>query len=269
MNRDALPMRGPSNAFAGPFHGHALTHWLRDYAQMIEWDMRSLRLVLPTAIILQVMLGAGLAIGFGFLVGETTTAEATFLATGVTVVSMLTVGLVLVPQVIAQRKHEGTYDYVWSLPVKRTASVAGSLTVNTLIALPGAVIALLVSSWRYDLSLSVGPLVVPAAILTLVTTASIGYALAHGIRNPMITGIATNVLVFFVLLYSPINFPPERLPGWLATLHQGLPFQHAANVMRAGLTSGVANDVGRSFAILAAWAVAAWVLTAWVIGRRP
>ena len=87
---------------------------------------------------------AGLIIGFGLLIGEIPPTAALYLATGVTVISMITIGFVLAPQLIAQQKIAGTYEYLWSLPVPRTTSVAASLTVNTLIAVPGMVVALLV-----------------------------------------------------------------------------------------------------------------------------
>jgi ABC-2 type transport system permease protein len=244
-------------------------YWLRSFSLMLIWEIRSLRIVLPLAIVVQIILGAGLVIGFGFLLGDMPTTEALFLATGVTVISMITLGLVLVPQLIAARKQEGTYDYIWSLPVQRTASVAASLTINSFIAVPGMALALLVAWWRYDLTFSFSPLLLPAVALTLVTAASVGFAMGHAIPNPMVTALVTNVLVFVILLYSPINFPPERLPEWLASLHQGLPMLHAAKVVRAGLTEGLVSDVGLSFAVLAGWAVAAWGLTAWVVGRRP
>jgi ABC-2 type transport system permease protein len=243
-------------------------HWIRCFALMVSWEARSLRIILPLAVVSQIILGAGLIIGFGFLVGDIPTLEATFLATGVTVISMITLGLVLVPQLIAARKQAGIYDYMWSLPVPRSASVAANLAVNSFIAVPGMVLALLVGWWRYELSLSVSLMIVPAVLLTLITAASVGFCMGHAIPNPMVTSLVTNVLVFVILLYSPINFPPERLPAWLATLHEGLPMVHAARVVRAGLTEGLVVNVGTSFAVLAGWAMASWTLTAWVVGRR-
>jgi len=242
--------------------------WLRSYGLMLSWEVRSYRIVLPLAMVSQIILGAGLVIGFGFLVGDIPPTQALFLATGVTVISMITVGLVLVPQLIAARKYAGIYDYMWSLPVPRSASVASSLTVNSLIALPGMALALAIGWWRYDLALSFSVLLVPAILLTLLTAASVGFAMGHAIPNPQLTALVTNVLVFVILLYSPINFPPERLPAWLAAAHQALPMLHAANVVRAGLTEGLATHVGQSFAVLCAWALAAWAVTAWVVGRR-
>jgi ABC-2 type transport system permease protein len=269
MNASAFPSPQAPNEDTLAMPRGGPIHWLRSYALMVEWEARSFRLILPLAIVVQIVLGAGLAIGFGFLVGEVSTLQAIFLATGVTTISMITVGLVLVPQLVAQRKQAGVHEYLWSLPVPRTTSVAASLTVNSLIALPGTALALVVAGWRYHLAFSPSFLLIPAALLTLVSCASVGFAMAHAIGNPMVTSMVTNVLVFVILLYSPINFPPDRLPSWLATLHMGLPIQHAANVMRAGLTDGLATHVGTSFAILGSWALAAWLLTAWVVGRRP
>ena len=235
---------------------------------MMSWEVRRMRVFLPLALAVQVLIGGGLIIGFGLLIGEIPTTAALYLTTGVTVISMVTIGFVLAPQLIAQQKIAGTYEYLWSLPVPRTTSVAASLTVNTLIASPGMVFALLVGVWRYDIDLQVSVLVLPAVLLTLITAASIGMAMAHAIPNPMITMLATQILVFVIMLYSPINFPADRLPDWLAAIHRYLPFEHMANVVRAGLTQGLATEVGFSFLVLGIWAVVSWSLTAWVVGRR-
>jgi ABC-2 type transport system permease protein len=244
-------------------------HWLRSYALMVLWESKSLRLILPVAMVVQVLIGAGLVFGFGFLMGEVSTVEALYLATGVTVISMITLGFALAPQIIAAQKQAGIYDYMWSLPVPRTTTVAAGLTVHSMIAVPGMILALLVAVWRFDLTLTISPLVLPGAMLTLITAASVGFALAHAIPKPMVTHLITQVLVFVILLYSPINFPPDRLPEWMATIHAVLPFQHAATVMRACLTEGLVANVGPSFTVLGAWALVSWIITAWVVGRRP
>ena len=193
----------------------AIRHWLRSFFLMTVWELRSFRMILPFSIIVQILLGAGLVIGYGFLIGDLPELEALYLTTGLAVVSMITIGMVLAPQLIAQQRAGGVYDYIWSLPVPRTTTVASSLLIHSLIATPGLIITLLVAAWRFDLDFVVKPLLVPALTLTLVTAASIGFALAHGIKNEMTIGLITQVLVFFILLYSPISFPSDRLPGWL------------------------------------------------------
>ena len=114
----------------------------------------------------------------------------------------------------------------------------------------------------------VGPLIVPATLLTVAMASSLGYAFAHGIPNPLAVNLLTQVLIFLIIMYSPINFPADRFPQWLDDLHAVLPFEHAANVVRAGLTDDLVENVGRSFGILGAWVPVSGLLTSWVLGRR-
>jgi ABC-2 type transport system permease protein len=176
--------------------------------------------------------------------------------------------LVLGPQLVGNHKVAGTYDFLWSLPVPRTTQTAAWLTVNSIIAVPGMVAALIIADWRYDLSLQVSWTVVPAVLLTIGTATLIGYAFAHAIPKPMVTQMITQLLIFMILGFSPINFPPENLPGWLVSVNQWLPFQHMAAVIRDSLTEGLVENVGTSYVILAVYAVVSALVAAWVIGRR-
>jgi ABC-2 type transport system permease protein len=235
---------------------------------MLRWEMTNLRMVLPVLFVVQLLMGAGVVIGFGLLFDQVPATQALYLATGATVISLLLIGLVAAPQLVAAQKMAGTYDYLWSLPVPRVVEVLASLTVYAVVALPGMLVALVVAAVRFDLDLVVSPMVIPASLLTVLMATSVGYGFAHGIRQPMITGLITQVLAFAILLYSPINFPADRLPGWYAAMHEYLPFQHAAAVMRDGLTHGLVDNVGRSYGILAVWTLAGWLVTWRVLGRR-
>ncbi len=96
----------------------------------------------------------------------------------------------------------------------------------------------------------------------------IGYAIAQAIERPTITQLISQVLAFGVLGFTPITFPLENLPPWLAGAHEVLPFYHMGVVVRAGLTDGLVSDVGRSYLILSAWTAVAGLATALVLGRR-
>ena len=98
--------------------------------------------------------------------------------------------------------------------------------------------------------------------------AQLRYDLPLAIKNPMVTNVVVNAPVFVVLLFSPIVYPASQLPSWLAGVHRVLPFESMATVIRAGLTSGFATQVGTSFLVVGAWAVAGCAATAWVVGRR-
>jgi ABC-2 type transport system permease protein len=181
---------------------------------------------------------------------------------------LITIGLVLGPQLIAQQKAEQTYDFLWSLPVPRTTAALAWVTTNLILGLPGMAVALAVALWRYDLDLHFSPMVVPAVLLTLFTGTMIGYALAHALGNPMLIGAITQLLIFIIIGFSPINFPADQLPGWLVALHRWLPLAPMADTVRAGLTVGVVQGVARSYLVLGAWAAASVAVTAAVLGRR-
>src|SRR5690625_7101031 len=69
----------------------------------------------------------------------------------------------------------------------------------------------------------------------------------------MLAQLASQVLVFFVLLFSPITFPADQLPDWFQSLHALLPVQPAADLMRAGIASGTFSADGRDLLVLTIW----------------
>ena len=245
-----------------------LEYWWRSYRMMLRWEMTSLRLVLPVTIMVQILSGAGFVLALGIFFGQVPPRAALFVSTGVLVLTLVTIGLVLGPQLIAQQKAEQTYEFLWSLPVPRTTAALAWVTTNLILGLPGMAVALGVALLRYDLDLHVSPAIVPAVLLTLFTGTMIGYAMAHALGNPMLIAALTQLLIFMILGFSPINFPAEQLPDWLAALHRWLPLAPMADTVRAGLTVGVVEDVTRSYLVLGAWAAASVGITAAVLGRR-
>lgn len=243
-------------------------HWWRSYLMMTRWEIVGMRLLLPMIVFLQLITGAGFVLGIGLFFDQIPLQAALFVSTGVVVITLATVGLVMGPQLIAAEKAQQVYDFVWSLPVPRSTAAAAWISVNTIIAVPGMIMALLVATWRYDLSIIVTPAIVPGSMLTLYTATMLGYTIAHSIKQPVLINMISQVTIFALTGFSPVNFPKEQLPAWLATLNEGLPLLHMANVMRAGLTQGIATDIGRSYLVLGLWAVAATALTGWVLRKR-
>jgi ABC-2 type transport system permease protein len=235
---------------------------------MTRWELSSLRAILPLIVAVQILIGGGFALGVGLLFEDIPPRNAVFLATGVAVVTLITVGLVLGPQLVANHKEADTYDFMWSLPVPRTTQAAAWVTVNAVIALPGMLAALIMGWIRFDLALIVSPAIVPAVLLTVVAATMLGYAFAHAIARPMVTQLVTQLLIFVILGFAPINVPPENFPAWLVEINRYLPFAHMAVVVRDGLTEGLVTDVGFSYLVLGAYTVASVAIAAWVVGRR-
>jgi len=251
---------------AAPRHG--LARWLRAYRDMVVFEVASQRDWLPLMGVIQLLLGAGMAVIYGFYVPALPPRIAAFITTGTPALALMPIGFVMLPGLIANRRLAGSYDWVRSLPVPRNATIAATATVFTLLVLPGAALSLVLAALRYGVTLHVSPLIVPAVLLTSLVTTGVGAALGHGIRNPLLTSVIGNVLIFVVLLFTPVAFPPAQFPAWLVHVHEALPFYNMAVVLRAALSSGLVSDVGRSYLVLGAWTIASLALAWAVVSRR-
>jgi ABC-2 type transport system permease protein len=77
----------------------------------------------------------------------------------------------------------------------------------------------------------------------------------------------TSELVVFTLMFSPLNFPAERLPDWLAAIHAVLPVQAMGDVILRTLAPAAFPLEAGAFALLAAWAIGSF-LVAWRVMER-
>ena len=109
--------------------------------------------------------------------------------------------------------------------------------------------------------------VVPAVVLVALTATSVGYALAS-VLPPMLANMASQILVVFIFMFSPLNFPSDRLPGWLAAIHNVLPIQAMGEVMRGTLASNSFPITLGAFALLGVWWCASFAATSLVLTRR-
>ena len=235
---------------------------------MLRWEVVGSRLLYPLLLMSQVLVGAGFVIGFGLLIPDLDSATAQYLATGAVVISLVLVGLVVAPQLVAQQKMQGSYDYVWSMPVPRSAAVLASTTLAAVVAIPGIAAALLVARWRYDMNLTIDPTVVPAFLLTLACGSFLGSAVGHAVNKPQVTMLVSQLAIFLIIGFSPVSFSADRLPGWLATVHESLPLHHMALAVRSSLTDGLVEMTPRSWVTLSLWTAVSGMITAVVLVRR-
>lgn len=229
-------------------------HPLHSYALLLRWQGLRLRGFLPLAIVVQALFALGIVVGYPLLFPEIDPPTILYLATGAPAITLITMGLVAVPQVVAQAKTEGTLEYVRSLPVARLVYLFADLTIWMAIVLPGVAFAMVIGVWRFGLELEVSPLVIPAFALVALTAATVGYAMAS-VLPPTLAQLLTQVLVVFVLMFSPLNFPPERLPDWLRAIHALLPVQAMGEVIRGTVASTTFPLPTGAWLILIAWCV--------------
>jgi ABC-2 type transport system permease protein len=219
---------------------------------LVQWQARRLTEALPLLVVVQVLLSVSTIYGYGMLAGNPTGTDALYLATGAPTVALITVGLVMTPQIVAQAKTEGSLDWLRTLPVPRLLFLLSDLLLWTVLALPGVVLGVYAGVWRFDVHLAIAPWLVPAAMAISLTAAAVGYSLAT-LLKPALANLLTQVLVFVILLFSPISYPVERMPQAVQAVQAFLPFQPMAEVMRAGLASGDFTVSAQSVGVLAAW----------------
>lgn len=265
------PAPAAASALGAP-HPHHVSAWTC-YRVLLRWKLGIQGPTLPVVIVVQAMLAAGVVIGFSFLIpgidSPAGAATALFLSTGAPTTLIMIFGLVMVPQAVAESRADGTFTYMRSLPIPRAVLLAVDLTMWLAIALPGLLVSVVVASLRFDLSLSLDPpVLISTSLLVVIMSASVGNAIAVSVR-PALSRLITQVLVFFVMLFSPVSFPASQLPQWLQELHDWLPVRPAADLLRAGLASQAYTAQPRDLLVLLVWAAAGLAITLRALTRRP
>ncbi len=238
---------------------------MRAYSLLLQWRFRRTAAALPLIVVVQAAFALGVVLGFPLLLPSLDVESVLYLTTGAPAIALISLGLVGVPQDVSQAKVDGSLDFVRSLPVPRIGVLLADLTVWLSAALPGMAVAVLAGALRFDLALHPSLLAVPIVLLVALTSSAVGYAVAIAC-SPATAGMISQVFAVLVLMFSPLAFPSERLPGWLAAVHDFLPIQAMGHLVRSALIgTGEVGLVGSVF-ILAVWAAGsvgvAWTMMA-------
>lgn len=239
------------------------------YVTLLRWKLAQIGgTVLPMVLVVQALLAAGVIIGFGYLIPDIDATSALFLSSGAPTALLMIVGLVMVPSGVAEARAGGALTYLRALPVRRPLLLVVELTVWLLVALPSVAAAVLVATLRYDLVFAFDwPLLIAASLLITLTATSVGYAIAVSLP-PFLAQLSTQVLVFFVLLFSPVTFPASQLPAWFQAVHDVLPVRPAADLLRAGLVSDTYAWSSVDLAVLLVWCLFGIVISIRALVRR-
>ena len=118
MSTSSLTLTGATRSGIG--------YWLASLRSMLRFEMGHARQWAALMVVIQVMMGAGMAVMYGFFYPRITHSTALFIATGTPALALIPIGFVLVPASVGQQKLEGTFDFIWSLPVPRSAQATVS-----------------------------------------------------------------------------------------------------------------------------------------------
>lgn len=240
----------------------------RQYRDLVSVQLRSMRDEVMMIAVIQIVLALGLVLGMGYLIPDITTMSATFLVTGTATQSFVTMGLVMLPQMLAQSKAEGRIEYFLTMPISREAYLLSLITVVAITALPGVAFALLFGAWHYDISLSVEPAFALVLVLAVFSLAGIGVGMAMFSPHQQTVNAITQLIIFYVLFFSPVILPASQLPGLLQQTAKLAPPTYAADAVRATLTDTPNTSLGKDFAVMGGFALGSIALSAYAIRRR-
>lgn len=225
---------------------------LNAYWLLLVWQYLRFKKSLVIIVVIQVALAFGIVYGLAFLIPNIDPKTALYLSTGAPTMTLLIMGLTMVPQEVAQGKLTGRFDYLSALPIPRLATLASDVTFWLLAQLPGTILALIVASIRFRFGLHVNWTIVPALLLVALSGACVGYAMAM-LLKPQISQQLASFVSIGILLFSPINFPLDRLPSAVQAIHRALPVTYMADLVRWSLTGRFVSAPGLAFAVVAAW----------------
>ena len=240
----------------------------RSYLLMIRWQLLRLKTMLPFIVVIQVIIAVGTVYGLGYLYPSIDPLSAKYIVTGATTMTLITLGLVMIPQNVAQMKERKVFDYMWSLPIPRVIYLIVDFTIWTAIVSPVVVLALVVGSYKYGFGINISPLAILAFFLVSLTAAAVGMSIAHLSPSPVLTGIITNVIIFSLFLFSPINFPIDRLPVFLSKIHLVLPVKYMADLVRGTLTTGLVQNINLALTVVGAWCAVSMISLYVVFTRK-
>ena len=244
-----------------------MTHAIRSYGLLFKWECLRMRSSLALIVVIQVLLAIGVVYGLSFLLPNISQSSALYLATGAPTLSMLILGITVVPQEVARSRDTGRDEYLRALPLPALSMLAASLSFWLLANLPGTALSLWVAKIRFDIDLNIDPVVLAVIVLVALTAGTVGYALAQSI-SPQATQQITSFISIGILLFSPINFPLDRLPSALQTIHEILPISYMADLVRWSLTGRAVHDPTSSFIVVGAWCAAGLSISYRVATRR-
>lgn len=247
---------------------HGPGYWARSFQVMVHWHLAALRMWLATLVAVQILSGLGFVLGISLFFAHIPLSAALFVSTGVPVITLITVSLILGPQLVAMQKMRGSYEFVKALPGPRSAGAMAWYSVTILASVPALAISLLVAQLRYDLPLHITLMVIPASVMVSFCATMLGYALAHAVRQPMTTMMLTQLLMFVVFGFAPVLYPAAQLPRWLVAINWWFPFRHMAVVMRDALAGGFSAGVTSGYVVLAVWSVVCAGLAGLALTRR-
>ncbi|GAB2574172.1 ABC transporter permease [Gracilibacillus alcaliphilus] len=217
--------------------------------------------------LIQILISIGIVIGFTYLIPSPDTATILFLATGAPTIILIFTGLVILPQQVGTAKTEGYMEFMRTWPVNRALILGADTTIWLIITIPGIVVSSFVAHLMFSPGYDISWTVIPALLMIALTSIGVGYGFSY-LLSPTTSLAFSQVIVFGALMFSPVNFPMDRLPEWLQTLHEILPIYSMAEVMRASLAASTFEATAGNYINLFIWCILGYGGAIFILNKK-
>ena len=217
--------------------------------------------------IMQIVISLGISIGFTYLFATPDSQTTLYLATGAPTIILMMAGLVSLPMQNATAKTEGYNDYLRTLPVNRFAIIVSDTIIWLLLTIPGFVISTILTNLLFKPGYSISWTVIPIYLIVALTAIGIGYGFSF-VMKPQMAMALSQLAAFGGLMFSPINFPMERLPEWLQFVHKILPLDSMAQVMREAMANTTFTAEPICYVKLIIWCIAGYGGAIYILNKK-
>lgn len=234
---------------------------------MFQLQFSRMKGIVVVMAILQIIIALGIAIGYTYLFSDPDGKTTLFLATGAPTIVLIMTGLVILPMQNATAKIEGYNDFIRTLPINRFAVIAADTIMWFTITLPGFIIATTCTHFMFKPGYAISWSIVPVYLLAALTCIGVGYGYSF-VMDAELAMALSQVIAFGALMFSPINFPLERLPRWLQVLHKILPIDSMAQIMRTSMASTTFATNSGEYIKLIIWCLAGYGSAIYVLNKK-
>ncbi len=241
---------------------------LTQYLTLTKMQYQMWRYFTPFIVMVQLAFTFGMVLGYGYLIPDISDRGALYLTTGAATQALITIGLIGLPQHMAESKAFGRLEYFLTLPISREIYLLSIVTMVALISLPGMVISIIFGAWHYDLSLQVSAWVLVVGPLGVLCLSGFGIAIAILSPHQQLTNAITQLMIFYALLFAPVMIPEDQLPDVLNTVAIIFPTTYVADAVRGALSDIPGTHLARSMATMVLFSFISVGLAAAAIRRR-
>ncbi|MBN1774622.1 MAG: ABC transporter permease [Deltaproteobacteria bacterium] len=181
--------------------------------------------------------------------------SAIFMVPGVAAMLLLLITTVGTAMGIARERELGTLEQVMVTPLRPAELILGKVAPFVLVGLLDVVVALVVSSWMFDVPIRGSLLVVFAGtLLYLLSTVGLGLFISTVSSSQQQAFMVGFFVMMPAILLSGFMTPVENMPDWLQPIAWVNPVRYYVEVLRGALLKAAGfRDLGLQFGALAAF----------------